>query len=276
METPTVEAVSVLRLGADVAERFRTARRDAGYVHSVFGHVVNLAWHDGRLVSLQGPGRLVAPFAVEASRLPRSRGLRAGAPVWRRGDIFALDGVTVAWRGAGTAETAMPASARGPAPALSVLLAEPWPTHAPALSSGLGATARARLAAGIHRRDPDTFIAGACALLGLGEGLTPAGDDCVVGALAVIHRFAPAWLAAHPQIRATVGQTAASATTAIAREFVAHAAAGHFAELVIDVLTAESVTDVGHSAARLARTGATSGADTVAEMRLALAALGRR
>ena len=242
----------------------------------MFDRVVNLAWHDGRLLTLQGPGRLLAPFGIELSRWPPTNSLQAGARVARHGDAFTLDGIVLEWRGARTADLTMPESAGGPAPALAALLAEPWPRHAPALSSRMGITARSWLAAGVSGRDPDAFIAGARALLGLGEGLTPAGDDCLVGALAVIHRFAPSWLAAHPRIRAVVESAAATATTAIAREFVAHALMGRFSEIVIDVLAAESAAGVGDGAARLARTGATSGADILAGMRLALRALALR
>ena len=63
----------------------------------------------------------------------------------------------------------------------------------------------------------------------MGEGLTPAGDDCLVGTLAVIQRFDRAWLVAHPEIQASVRQRAWTGTTVVAREFIVPALAGHFA-----------------------------------------------
>ncbi|HKC08838.1 MAG TPA: DUF2877 domain-containing protein [Methylomirabilota bacterium] len=70
----------------------------------------------------------------------------------------------------------------------------------------------------------------------MGEGLTPAGDDCLVGTLAVIQRFDRAWLVAHPEIQASVRQRAWTGTTVVAREFIVHALAGHFAESVVGLL----------------------------------------
>jgi hypothetical protein len=121
-----------------------------------------------------------------------------------------------------------------------------------------------------------TFLDGACGLIGLGEGLTPAGDDCLVGALALIHRFDRPWLAAQPRIRAAVRSKTLRGTTAVAREFLLHALDGHFAESVADLVHADSVAGVREGAARLLAVGATSGADTLLGMGLALAALRAR
>jgi len=241
----------------------------------VFERALNLAWHDGRLLTLQGPGRLLAPFAAALTRLPRSDALRPGIRVRRRGDTLALDGLSLEWRDAAISNTAMPESAAGPGPALSLLLSQP-PAESgsgPGLSSAIGRSARSRLAAGLRHHDSEAFLEGALGLVGLGEGLTPAGDDCLVGALAVTHRFAGSWLRAHPAVEVRVGRTAAAATTDIAREFVAHALAGHFADSLIDLMTAESVDGVRRAATRLLDSGATSGADTLCGIRLALAAL---
>lgn len=260
-------------MGPDVAERLRRAPRDAGRVHSVFERALNVEWHDGRLLTLQGPGPLLAPFAAALARLPRAGAARPGLRVCRRDDTLALDAILVEWRGAATVDTNMPESPVGPVPALSLLLASPLPESGPGLSSTIGRRAQAHLAEGVRRRAPETFLAGALGLVGLGEGLTPAGDDCLVGALAVMHRFARSWLRAHPEMTAAVQSRAATATTFIAREFIAHALAGRFAESLIDLLTAESAHGVGRAAAQVLQSGATSGADTLCGIRLALAAL---
>ena len=62
-------------------------------------------------------------------------------------------------------------------------------------------------------------------------------------------------------------------TTAIGREFVLHALAGRFSEPVLAVLRARSRRSRRGRRARLAALGATSGADTLAGMRLAWDAL---
>ena len=272
MVTTAMDAISVMRVSPDAAERLSAAPRPAGNVHSVFDRALNLAWHDGRLLTLQGPGPLVAPFAAELGWLPRASGIRPGTRVWRRGHTLVLDDLVLDWQNAVMADTAMPESARGPTRALSIRLAEAPAEGAAGLGSSRALVARARLSEGLRRHDAAAFVHGALGLLGLGEGLTPAGDDFLVGTLAVLHRFAPSWLREHPAIAAAVGTRAASATTIVAREFVTHALAGHFAESLIDLLTAEAAEAAGRAVARVLGTGATSGADTLIGIRVALEA----
>jgi len=267
------DAISAVRMSARSARRIGQAPREAGRVHSVFDRAVNLLWHDGRLLTMQGAGALVAPFAVELSQTPSRRRLLPGATVWRDGERLDVGGVAIDCAGAIGANTAMPESATRPL-ALSTWLAASHAAHAPGLSSERGRSARAQLAAGLGRRNAEDFVAGARGLLGLGEGLTPARDDCLVGALAAIHRFARGWLNEYPAIRSALASAAGTATTAIAQEFIAHALDGHFAESLIDLFTAESESARRTAVTRLTRTGATSGADTLAGVRLALTALG--
>ena len=142
------------------------------------------------------------------------------------------------------------------------------------LTSTIGRRAQSRLAEGLQLWQSDAFIEGALGLLGLGEGLTPSGDDCLVGALAVVHRFARSWFDAHPEIESVVGTASATATNAIAREFVTHALAGQFGEILIDLMSAQSASDIERAVTCLLRMGATSGPDTLDGIRLALCALG--
>lgn len=264
-------AIRVLRADARVVERLRSAPRLAGRVHSVFERALNLQWHDGRLLTLQGPGPLRAPFAASLAWLPGAASPGPGRPVWRRDDMLVLDGVVLDPRRAIGVDVTMPEAGARPHAALASLPAPS--TAAPGLLSGIGRAARFRLAEGVRARDPVALIEGALGLVGLGEGLTPAGDDCLVGTLAVLHRFARSWLSAHPEIPAAVGRAAARATTAVAYEFVAHALTGRFAETLIDLLTAGSADEVSGAVGRVLESGATSGADTLAGVRLALAAL---
>jgi hypothetical protein len=265
-------AIRVLRADADVVGRLRTAPRLAGRVHSVFERALNLDWHDGRLLALHGPGPLRAPFAASLAWFPGATSPSPGLPVWRRDEMLVVGGLVLDPRRAIGVDTTMPEAGTGPHPALAAFPALSPP--APGLLSGAGRAARSSLAGGVRDRDAVGFIEGALGLVGLGEGLTPAGDDCLVGALAVLHRFAGSWLSAHPEIPAAVGRAAARATTAVAYEFVAHALVGRFAESLLDLLTAESADEVGGAVAQLSESGATSGADTLAGVRLALAALG--
>jgi len=268
--------LKVLRLSSAVAARLEAAPLEAGRVHSVFGRAVNLSWHDGGLLTLQAPGPLAAPFAAALARMPAPDALRPGAGVERRGDTLVLGGLSVRWRGATVASTAVRESTGAPPPALGILIDDREGPAARALESPIGRRARSRLAEGLSRHHVPTFLDGACGLIGLGEGLTPAGDDCLVGALALIHRFDRPWLAAHPPIRAALRSKALTGTTAVAREFLRHALDGHFAESVVDLVHADSVAGVREGAAGLRAVGATSGADTLLGMGLALAALRAR
>lgn len=266
--------LQVLRLSPAVATRLEAAPPEAGRVHSVFTRAVNLSWHDGGLVTLQAPGALAAPFAAALARMPAADAIHPGGRVGRRGDALVLEGVGVRWRGATLANTAVRESPGSPPPALETLMDECRGQSARALGSPIGQRARSHLAEGLKRRHVATFLDGAFGLIGLGEGLTPAGDDCLVGALAVIQRFDGSWLAAHPEIRASLRQRAWDGTTVVAREFIVHALSGHFAESVIDLLEADSVGAARRGATRLLGVGATSGSDTLLGIRLALAALG--
>ena len=268
-DTPPIR---MLRASRAVAERVRAAPPDAGRVHSMFEHALNIEWHDGRLLTLHGPGPLRAPFAAALARLPRSPALCPGCLVRGRDDALAIDGASVDPRSAVCIDTKMPAAGPGVPPALARL---PSPSGtASGLSSTIGLRARTRLTAGVSGRDPVPFIEGALELVGLGEGLTPAGDDCLVGALAALHRFLPSWLPAHPEIAGAVTQAASVGTTSIAREFIVHALSGHFAESLTRLLSAASEDEVAAAIAQLLESGATSGADTLSGVRLAVTALG--
>lgn len=100
-------------------------------------------------------------------------------------------------------------------------------------------------------------------LLGLGEGLTPSGDDFLVGLTAALratrHRRTRA-LARHAAARA------GDATTDVARVALEHAARGEYAERLHEVLEAVGRGDDAAVRAQVKRAlawGASSGADTM-------------
>jgi len=265
--------ISVVTMSAGIAGRLRVAPSDAGRVHSVFEHALNLDWHDGRLVTLHGPGPLLAPFAAALTHFPTGA-VRPGQLVRRRDDTITIDGVVVEWSDTATVDVTMPATSaeRQSATALLSMLPD-VESVSPGLTSTVGRRAESRLAEGLRLRQSVLFIAGALGLLGLGEGLTPSGDDCLVGALAVVHRFARSWLDAHPEIEGVVRTASITATNAIAREFVTHALAGQFSEPLIDLMSAQAASDLGRAVTHVLSMGATSGVDTLHGIRLALHAL---
>src|SRR5262252_7322517 len=253
-------SLHVARVGSVTLGRLARAPEEAARVHSVFERAINLQWHDGHLLTLQGPGLLAAPFAVALSALPPRSALARGTIVHRS----CLD-----WTRADSVSLEVPAS-RVAIPA-DVL---PKARGAATLRAGRGRRSRRALADSLVERDGNAFAAAATDLIGLGEGLTPAGDDCVVGALAAIHHLAPGLLERRA-VRA-IAEAARHRTTDVARDFLLEALAGRFAEPVLAILAAPSAARATDAARRLLAMGATSGADTLDGLRLAGCALARR
>jgi len=252
----------VMRLGSASLERLSREPEKTGRVHSVFERAVNVLWRDGRLLTLHGLGPLAAPFAVALDRLPPRGTMAPGMPI----GSWNFD-----WRDAERVALEMP---QGPLGFAADAL--PEQAGAQALRSPAGERTRQALARGIAAGDARAFADAACALIGFGEGLTPAGDDCVLGALAAIHRLAPGWLAAHAAQRDRLAETARTRTTDLARDFLLEALDARFAEPVLALLTALSDESAGDAARRLLAMGATSGADTLCGIRLGCRALDAR
>jgi hypothetical protein len=264
---------TITRMSRTVAARLDAGSGTVGRVHSVFERALNLQWADGALLALHGPGPLLAPFAAALDRVEPLRWLRTGTPVTIEARRLVAGDLSLSWPRPAvvdcSVETGGGRGGRSPRHLLH------WRgRYSRSLDSPSGVAGRARLAAAIRERDAVRLIAGAVRLLGLGDGLTPSGDDCLVGALAVLHHADREWL---PRGGASaVGAIAGSArerTTTIGREFVLHALAGRFSEPVLAVLRAISPDEQQRAVAGLAGLGATSGADTLCGMRLACRSL---
>jgi hypothetical protein len=270
---PLTQTVRVSRIGAGPARRLASAPRVVGRVHSVFRRAVNLLGADGRLLTLQGPGPLAAPFAVALGELPRWPELEPGMAMERSGTGLVLGAVRLDCSAARLVDTTI-AAGLDPSVLAAALGESPLPRAAPSLGSAIALEGRRRLADGLRSGDGCGFAAGALPLIGLGEGLTPAGDDFLVGVLAVARRFRPGFLVDHPD----VGRALAAArdrTTVIAGAFLIEALEDSFSEAVIALATASCLSAARTALADLLEMGATSGADTAAGMRLGLDALAR-
>lgn len=109
------------------------------------------------------------------------------------------------------------------------------------------------------------LAAAADALLGLGPGLTPAGDDVLAGALVTSAQLGHAL----PALAARVGERG-KATTALSADLLRHAAAGRAAPPVLGLLDAlVGARPVGPALAGLLAVGSTSGHDTATGVLLA-------
>ena len=224
-------------------------------------------------MTLHGPGPLAAPFAVALDERLPWRELEPGLPVEREGRAGLALGV-LRLDCSSSRVVDMSIGAGSDAGVLAAVLAKvPRRPAAPSLASAIALEGRRRLAEGLRRGDAGRFADGARGLIGLGEGLTPAGDDLLVGSLAVARRFRPDFLLEEPAIEHALANAAREGTTIVAREFLLEALEGRFSEIVIALLTAVDVPCARAALHDLLDLGATSGADTVAGMRLALDAL---
>lgn len=130
------------------------------------------------------------------------------------------------------------------------------------------------LRAALWSQDLEIFETAALRLLGLGHGLTPSGDD-FLGALLFTLRHAPvrAWRAQMPGLHARLAAAAAQATNPISAALLQDLMAGSSYRALHELLDAlnqdqpESVATAVHT---LLAVGASSGADMLAGVLLAL------
>jgi hypothetical protein len=98
-------------------------------------------------------------------------------------------------------------------------------------------------------------------LAGLGNGLTPPGDDYLVGVMAAL------WLTGQKEILPVMGQVAAPLTTTLSAAFLKAAARGEFIEpwhALAQALSAGEAEAFSQVIERVAQFGASSGRDTLA------------
>jgi hypothetical protein len=140
------------------------------------------------------------------------------------------------------------------------------------------ATVVAELSGACRALDIDLAVRSAEALIGWGEGLTPAGDDFLVGLLAGLGAFVRVDERRHG-FRAALGAAIARGTprtTPIAAHYLRLAAGGHFTEPLVDardgLLCEPDQAWVDAALGRALAVGATSGADTISGLLAGLCA----
>ena len=104
------------------------------------------------------------------------------------------------------------------------------------------------------------------ALVGLGEGLTPSGDDFLVGLLAVLHITGTLPCSAAAPVREQFCEYVRLGTSQLSGEFLRCAFEGHFAEPLVMLMRAlwAPASDAWPShAATLATVGHSSGVDAM-------------
>jgi hypothetical protein len=248
-----------------------------GHIAAVFQHSLLLSAPDGRLVHLHAGPQLASPFSLRLwsswARVLRATPLSPGVPARQMGtaiDIaghlrLTLDKVTY-YRS--------PKPSAGVIDAKAIRLAQETLTsygrsggfdRLPGIQTLVTAMQQA-----IAARDVEHICAGARGLIGLGPGLTPSGDDFLVGCLRGL------WLTSHDgaatrdmfaRLGARLLSDLRARTTQVGAEFIRYALEGSFAETLdraAEALLAPAhpplvTAAIGHLLAQ----GDTSGSDTV-------------
>ena len=264
-------------------------------VSGVFGKSFHAANPD-ILLAVGGPGMECGPLNIVCARLPRGGWREAGVV---EGALCAIDPERLRVTG-GPSIDFRRATAWQPAPWPDVLsgqlaagldglraacagrvprdgLAAPVLAPSDVAASPLGRVAAPRmkalrcwLATGLTAGAAVPCPGEARGLVGLGPGLTPSGDDLLCGAMLALLSLGRCDLAAHiGSVAASAGPTA---TTPLARAFLAAAAEGHAGETVHDTIAA-LLSGRGDWSGLVRRTdaiGHTSGWDTLAGVVLVL------
>jgi hypothetical protein len=266
----------------------------AGSVLSVFAEACNLVSHQGEVVALvsQQVGNGPLNIVLEGNGfLPR--GLEAGLPVEADGrSIRVGEALTVSLAGAEVWEPRLEwAGLNADRPGLRANLAvlhDHLIAQAPAesLARFLGAGAvGARsvestyrkvaqkaiegLLAALHEGDRQGIAAGAAALAGLGPGLTPAGDDFLLGVMAGLRTW-PQFLAGRglsvEEACQTIYKAATGRTNLLSMALLRSAKEGMFGEawhILLAALRQGKAREVREAADRVLGFGGTSGADAL-------------
>lgn len=254
-----------------------------GRVHSVFTRTINIETAAGTLVTLAADGCDDAPDSVVLD-LPdfTGSGVLAGDPVTAMPARIAIAGrLTVDLRAAARWQEDLPRGIdpqclRANLPSAQVLLsaagtaggmlaagatADAWTGEVTrALAIG---TAQVRLS--LLRGDDSAFRAHAASLIGLGPGLTPSGDDFLVGLFAALRCGDGAARFARPC--ADIVAAGASRTNAISLAALRHAAAGRVRASIAQLLQQlcqGSPDTVAPALQRVLAIGSTSGTDIAA------------
>jgi hypothetical protein len=225
------------------------------------------------------PARALTVLTADASGVPN--GIRTA---WRAADrpfshiatgdpaFVGAGGVRLArlrLRAVRTVRTAVPAVRLRPGMATAVAtVAETAGAAARGVPDRPVDALRVALAAG----DPALLRAAVHALVGLGAGSTPGGDDVLAGALAALHATRRSVLA--HQVGVAALADVATRTTALSADLLRLAAAGHVCSEAAAVLRAVDSGDpsaLREALRRLLRVGHTSGADLATGLALGLA-----
>ena len=249
----------------------------AGVVHGVHARACNVA-ADGSLLTLVAPGIADGPTIVVLDGEPSvdlRTCFRIGARIARAGAQLTSPDVVVdlapaqTWRPDPTPRVGDAARSEINMRVAASRLAMRIGRDTSIVHRAEGRAVCARVEQACRDGDVDAAISDAIRLIGWGEGLTPAGDDFLVGLLAGLDALATD----SPQRGAFLERFGAALaaqtqrTTEIAAHYLRLAAGGHFGadahRLRSALLSSRDVARVGQLVDDALAVGATSGADHV-------------
>lgn len=267
--------MSARRAGPFAAEALIGDRR--GFVVSVHARAVNLLLDDGPLVALLPAESPLHPWAVAVPLTRREIARVAeGAPVRVSDGVVEVGALRIELAGLEVVDLRLRRRPRRLAPAALRTLAR----HAAAQPAA--GPFEPALAAALERFRTGGEVRGLAALVGLGEGLTPSGDDVLVGVLAGLDaaREAPGDATALRARLCAALERGTSRTTRLAAQMLDAAGAGFYAEPVLGVLETLALSKpdaraLERAVASLLAVGHRSGGDTLRGISAALERLAR-
>jgi len=232
-------------------------------------HACNLATPSGALIALICPRYGNGPFHVmgSATQLPH---ISSSTSLYYQPGVIALGRLTLQLTGAAHWQPRLPVLRKNFVNALSSLHEFHGPLETALHQGSAAQVARAQqgigaLEMGMRDENYAEVMRGVMALAGLGPGLTPAGDDFLVGMMAALHatgQIAPS--ERQPPLAQLIATTAAAQTTLLSATWLQHAGTGHFSqrwhELIL-ALNRELPAQIQQAVVQLKATGATSGVD---------------
>ena len=263
--------------------------RFTGVVHSVFRQACNIRTDGGRLLTLLAPQLGNAPHGVRVAppALAFSDHLRSGQRVGCRAAVLRVAGADFAvdlsraevWRcelASPGVDLARPEVARAWQAARQIFLRHRRDLAVDPLSSAVQARGLALAGASRALSAPEA-AAVVRRLIGCGPGLTPAGDDLIVGLLAGLWSTCGGDPARRRflDVLTAIVTAAAEATGEISRAYLQHATLGSVAEPLARLARALAdgapLPEVERAARTALRVGHTSGGDGVLGLLLGLA-----
>lgn len=181
--------------------RAALAGAHAGRVVSAHRRAVNIRLDTGDIITLLPAPRPLHPWAIAPV---------AGIAALRREDFMTLDGgrlqsglISLRWTEATLTDLRITTRPSLPVDSAALLLLEDALQCAPGDSCDEEKWVRLRIASALHEFAHGGKPAALASLTGVGFGLTPSGDDVIVGALAALD-FASVYAPAAPDLRSAI------------------------------------------------------------------------